>query len=174
MQFPTMIDIDLLKPSPLVLEKAIPALPVLFGLTGASVGIYGFFSPNQAVRTFGLRAPTIEKDSISSHVEAFQRSLIYTYGVRNLGTGLATLGLVGFWQFSSICQDPLAALVARKCLGILFIAGTAVGLGDSWIIGQFAKDQNVLGEAKKEASAASVSHGFTAVFILATGLFLFL
>jgi hypothetical protein len=173
-QFPEKFGFDLIKPSPLALERAIPAFPVLLGLTGATVGLYSFLSPNQTIRKFGLCAPTTEKDSISSHVEAFQRSLIYAYGIRNVGTGLATLGLVGFWQFSSICQDPLAALVARKCLGICLITGTVVALGDSWLVGQFAKDQNVLGQAKKEASAASMSHVVTSIFILATGLFLFL
>ena len=170
-----MAAIEFSKPSPLILAAAVPALPDLFGLTGAGVGIYGFVSPNQAARLSGLHAPTTDRVSPSSHAEAFQRSLSHTYGIRNVGTGLATLGLVSFWQLSTIChENPIAALVARKCLGICFLTGSIVGLGDAWIIGQFAKDDAVSGDAESEASKASVNHGITAVFILATGLLLLL
>ncbi|KAF4455767.1 hypothetical protein F53441_1966 [Fusarium austroafricanum] len=149
-------------------------LPLFFGLMGTSVGIYSFVSPFDAIRVFGLHPPASEKAS-SSHSEAFQKSLIYAYGLRNVGTGLSTLGLYAFWQFSPICQvSPLAAAVTKKCMGLCFMIGTFVGVGDAVIIRQFANKEDVQGEAEEKAIAASISHGVTAVLIFATGLFLYL
>ncbi|KAF5612383.1 uncharacterized protein FSUBG_1460 [Fusarium subglutinans] len=150
------------------------AFPLLFGVTGTSIGIYSFVSPYNAMRLFGLHAPAADKTS-SSQSEAFQKSLIYATGLRNIGTGLSTLGLYAFWQFSPICQvSPLAAAVTKKCLGICFMFGTFVGVGDAVIVRQFANKEYVEGEAEEKAVNASISHGITAVIILATGLFLYL
>ncbi|KAM0540958.1 hypothetical protein ACHAPJ_013443 [Fusarium lateritium] len=152
----------------------VSALPLLFGLTGTSVGIYSFVSPYNAIRMFGLQGPATEKGS-SSHSDAFQKSLIYACGLRNLGTGLSTLGLFAFWQFSPICQvSPLAAAVTKKCLGICFMFGTLVGVGDAIVVRQFANKEYVQAEAEETAAKASISHGVTGVLILATGLFLYL
>ncbi|SCO50903.1 uncharacterized protein FFNC_13479 [Fusarium fujikuroi] len=152
----------------------ITAFPLLFGVTGTSIGIYSFVSPYNAMRLFGLHAPGTEKTS-SFQSEAFQKSLIYATGLRNIGTGLSTLGLYAFWQFSPICQvSPLAAAVTKKCMGICFMLGTFVGVGDAVIVRQFANKEYVQGEAEEKAVSASISHGITAVVILATGLFLYL
>ncbi|KAH7234911.1 uncharacterized protein BKA55DRAFT_579651 [Fusarium redolens] len=152
----------------------VSALPLLFGVTGTSVGIYSFVSPYNAMRLFGLDAPATEKTT-SSQSDAFQKSLIYASGLRNIGTGLSTLGLYAFWQFSPICQvSPLAAAVTKKCMGICFMFGTLVGVGDAVIVRQFANKEFVQGEAEEKAVNASISHGVTAVVILATGLFLYL
>ncbi|KAF4964751.1 hypothetical protein FSARC_7350 [Fusarium sarcochroum] len=160
--------------SDMIPTTVVSALPLLFGLTGTSVGIYSFVSPNNAIRMFGLQGPATEKGS-SSHSDALQRSLIYACGLRNIGTGLSTLGLFAFWQFSPICQvSPLAAAVTKKCLGIGFMFGTIVGVGDAVIIRQYANREFVQGEAEETAANASISHGVTAVLILATGLFLYL
>ncbi|KAI8652468.1 hypothetical protein NCS57_01310800 [Fusarium keratoplasticum] len=158
------------------LNTVVPALPVLLGLTGVGVGIYSFVSPTNAIRMFGLRAPSpSDKNLPSPHAEAFQRSAIYTYGIRNIGVGLANLGIFAFWKLSPVCQtNPAASDAVRQCLGICLILGTTVGLGDAWIIRQFAKDEGVQGEAKTEAAKASVSHAVTAAVILATGIFLVL
>lgn len=158
------------------LNTAVPALPVLLSLTGVGVGIYSFVSPTNAIRMFGLRVPSpTGKDLPSPHAEAFQRSVIYTYGIRNIGNGLASLGMFAFWQLSPICQNnPSAADAVRQCLGICLITGTTVGLGDAWIMRQFARDEGVQGDAKIEASKASISHAITAAVILATGVFLVL
>ncbi|EWZ33339.1 hypothetical protein FOCG_15673 [Fusarium oxysporum f. sp. radicis-lycopersici 26381] len=152
----------------------VSALPLLFGVTGTSIGIYSFVSPYNAMRLFGLHTPATEKTA-SSQSEAFQKSLIYASGLRNIGTGLSTLGLYAFWQFSPICQvSPLAAAVTKKCMGICFMFGTLVGVGDAVVVRQFANKEYVQGEAEEKAANASISHGITAVVILATGLFLYL
>ncbi|KAF4978006.1 hypothetical protein FZEAL_5551 [Fusarium zealandicum] len=159
---------------PLGLAAAVPALPALLGLTGVGVGIYSFVSPYDAIRKFGLRNSSPAKGSDSAHMEAFQRSVIYGYGIRNVGVGLANLGLVAYWRFSPECRvSPVAALIVQKCLGVCLLAGTVVGLGDAWIMRQFAKEEGVVGEAESDASKASVGHGVTAILIFATGLFLF-
>ncbi|KAM0425935.1 hypothetical protein ACHAPT_008874 [Fusarium lateritium] len=155
------------------LNTVVPALPVLLSLTGVGVGIYSFVSPTNAIRGFGLRVPSAGKDLPSPHAEAFERSAIYTCGIRNIGTGLANLGIFAFWQFSPICQtNPSVSDAVRQCLGICLIAGTTVGLGDAWIVRQFAKDEGVQGETKAEAFKASVGHAITAAVILAAGIFL--
>ncbi|KAH7254939.1 hypothetical protein MRS44_016406 [Fusarium solani] len=158
------------------LNTVVPVLPVLLSLTGVGVGLYSFVSPTNAIRGFGLRVPPATgKDPSSAHAEAFQRSAIYTYGIRNIGISLASLGTFAFWKLSPVCQtNPTAADAVRQCLGICLITGTTVGLGDAWIIRQFAKDEGVQGEAKAEATKASISHAITAVVILATGVFLVL
>ncbi|KAF5551208.1 hypothetical protein FMEXI_3324 [Fusarium mexicanum] len=152
----------------------VTAFPLLFGVTGTSIGIYSFVSPYNAMRLFGLHATAADKTS-SPQAEAFQKSLIYATGLRNIGTGLSTLGLYAFWQFSPICRvSPLAAAVTKKCMGICFMIGTFVGVGDAVIVRQFANKEYVQGEAEDKAANASISHGITAVLILATGLFLYL
>ncbi|RSL41163.1 hypothetical protein CEP53_012921 [Fusarium sp. AF-6] len=158
------------------LNTVVPALPVLLGLTGISVGIYSFVSPTSAIRMFGLHAPSpTDKNLLSPHAEAFQRSVIYTYGIRNIGGGLANLGIFAFWKLSPLCQtNPAASDAVRQCLGICLILGPTVGLGDAWILRKFAKNEGVQGEAKTEAAKASVNHAITAAVILATGVFLVL
>ncbi|KAF4469095.1 hypothetical protein FALBO_4007 [Fusarium albosuccineum] len=157
------------------LGAAVPAVPVLLSVTGVSVGIYSFVSPNTAIRMFGLPPPAPEKESTSPHAAAFQRSVVYAYGIRNVGVSIGQLGLLAFWQFSPICRaSPLAAAVTKRCLGLCMMLGTVVGLGDAVIIRQFAKDEGVVGEAKAEATKASINHAVTAVLIFATGVFLYL
>ncbi|KAL4731956.1 hypothetical protein ACLX1H_000955 [Fusarium chlamydosporum] len=152
----------------------VSALPLLFGVTGTSIGIYSFVSPYNAIRLFGLQNTSTEKTT-TSQAEAFQKSLIYASGLRNIGTGLSTLGLYAFWQFSPICQvSPLAAAVTKKCMGICFMFGTLVGVGDAVIVRQFANKSYVQGEAEDKATKASISHGVTGILILTTGLFLYL
>ncbi|KAF5567934.1 hypothetical protein FNAPI_510 [Fusarium napiforme] len=152
----------------------VTAFPLLFGVTSTSIGIYSFVSPYNAMRLFGLHAPEAEKTS-SSQSGAFQKSLIYASGLRNVGSGLSTLGLYAFWQFSPICQViPLAAAITKKCMGICFMFGTFVGVGDAVIVRQFGNKEYVRGEAEEKAASASINHGITAVLILATGLFLYL
>ncbi|KAM0250786.1 hypothetical protein ACHAP5_002003 [Fusarium lateritium] len=152
----------------------VSALPLLFGLTGTSIGIYSFVSPFDAIRLFGLQNQSSKKTS-STQSEAFQKSLIYASGLRNISTGLSTLGLFAFWQFSPICQvSPLAAAITKKCMGICFMFGTLVGVGDAVLVRQFANKEFIKGEAKDKATQTSIGHGVSAVLILATGLFLYL
>jgi hypothetical protein len=152
----------------------ISALPLLFGVAGTSIGIYSFVSPYNAIRLFGLQSTSTEK-AISSHSEAFQKSIIYASGLRNIGTGLSTLGLFAFWQFSPICQvSPLAAAVTKRCMGICFIFGSLVGIGDAVIVRRFANQDYIQGETEEKATKASISHAVTGVVILATGLFIYL
>jgi hypothetical protein len=153
----------------------VSAFPLLFGVTGTSIGIYSFVSPYNAIRLFGLQNSATEKTTTSSQSEAFQKSLIYASGLRNIGTGLSTLSLYAFWQFSPICQvSPLAAAITKKCMGICFMCGTFVGIGDAVIVRQFANKDYVQGESEEKATRASISHAVTGVLILATGLFLYL
>ncbi|KAF5020285.1 hypothetical protein F66182_7661 [Fusarium sp. NRRL 66182] len=156
--------------------SAVSALPLLFGLTGISIGIYSFVSPNNSIRLFGLQAPPADKGP-ASHSATFQKALIYASGLRNIGTGLSTLGLFAFWQFSPICQvSPLAAAVTKKCLGICLMFGTVVGVGDAVVVRKFANSESIQGEVEveEEAANASIGHGVTAVVIFATGFFLYL
>uniref|UniRef100_A0A4E9E7L2 Uncharacterized protein n=1 Tax=Gibberella zeae TaxID=5518 RepID=A0A4E9E7L2_GIBZA len=152
----------------------ISVFPILFGVTGTSVGIYSFMSPYNAIRLFGLHSVSTEKTT-SSDPEAFQKSLIYAFGLRNIGSGLSSLGLFAFWQFSPICQlSPLAAAVTKRCMGICFIFGSLVAAGDAFIVRRFANQEHVQGETEEKATKASISHAVTGVVILATGLFLYL
>jgi hypothetical protein len=52
--------------------------------------------------------------------------------------------------------------------------GTLVGVGDAVLVRQFANKEFIQGEAEDKATKASISHGVSAVLILATGLFLYL
>ncbi|KPA39784.1 hypothetical protein FLAG1_07360 [Fusarium langsethiae] len=87
----------------------ISALPVLFGVAGTSIGIYSFVSPYNAIRLFGLYSASTEKTT-PSHPGASQKSLIYAFGLRNISSGLSTLSLYAFWQFSPICQESVSSL----------------------------------------------------------------
>ncbi|KAM0345082.1 hypothetical protein ACHAPU_006968 [Fusarium lateritium] len=156
------------------------ALPLLFGLTGTSIGIYSLVSPYDAIRLYGLQKPSSrrsssKRSSSSTESDAFQKSLIYSSGLRNIGTGLSTLGLYAFWQFSPICQvSPLAGAITKKCMGICFMFATCVGVGDAVVVRQFANKEYVQGAAADKATKSSIGHGISAVLILATGLFLYL
>ncbi|RGP70949.1 hypothetical protein FSPOR_3636 [Fusarium sporotrichioides] len=152
----------------------ISALPVLFGVAGTSIGIYSFVSPYNAIRLFGLHSASTEKTTLS-HPGAFQKSLIYAFGLRNIGSGLSTLSLYAFWQFSPICQvSPLAAAVTKRCMGICFIFGSLVAAGDAVVVRRFANQEHIQGVIEEKATKASISHAVTGVVILATGLFLYL
>ncbi|KAK7432993.1 hypothetical protein QQZ08_000464 [Neonectria magnoliae] len=75
-----------------------PALPVftsVLGVLGVAGGIYDFVSPAEGAKGF---AP------LSAHVKALDHAFILVHGIRNIGVGLTTLGLVLFWQFSPLCQ----------------------------------------------------------------------
>ncbi|KAF4997512.1 hypothetical protein FGRMN_3876 [Fusarium graminum] len=160
------------------------ALPLLFGLTGTSIGIYSLVSPYDAIRLYGLQKPSSSsssrrsssrKSSSSTESDAFQKSLVYSAGIRNIGTGLSTLGLYAFWKFSPICKvSPLAGAITKKCMGICFMFATFVGVGDAVVVRQFANKDFVQGSAADKATKSSISHGISAVLILATGLFLYL
>ncbi|KAF5597018.1 hypothetical protein FPANT_4172 [Fusarium pseudoanthophilum] len=152
----------------------VTAFPLLFGVTSIGIGIHSFVSPYNSMRHFGLQAPATEKTS-SSQSGAFQKSLIYASGLRDIGTGLSTLCLYAFWQFSPICQvSPLAAAITKKCMGICFMFRTFVEVGDAVIVRQFGNKEYVRGEAEEKAASASINHGIVAVLTLATGLFLYL
>lgn len=151
---------------PLVL----PTITSLLGLTGLGGGLYSFIAPEKVIRGFGLGPPP-PKDHTSMHAQAFQRSAIYAYGIRNLASGLTVLGLTAFWQLSYSYQiDPFAAELTSRCLGICLTVGTVVALGDAWIVGQFAKSDGVSEDAKEEAGRASLGHAIVAVPVLATGI----
>lgn len=155
------------------LGKAVPAVPFFLGLMGAGMGVYSLTSPYEAIHGFGLRGPPADK--ATPQADAYQKSLIYAYGIRNLGVGLGSMGLFAFGQFHPLCHsNPVAAAVARKALGLTLLTGTVVGLLDAWLMRQYAQDLSVVGEAKEEAKKASTSHAMTAVVIFATGLFLYL
>ncbi|ETN47060.1 uncharacterized protein HMPREF1541_01250 [Cyphellophora europaea CBS 101466] len=156
--------------SSLSLSSLRPALPIFTGLLGVVAlggGAYNFVSPLEGAKGFGLLAPA--KDA--AHADAFQEAYIRVHGIRNIGTGLSTLTLVLMWQFSDLCRtSPIAALAVKRCMGISLVLGTTVGLGDAWILKQYAESPGVGQEAVALARGKSTAHAVTALVIASVGL----
>ena len=156
--------------SSLSLSSLKPALPVftgLLGVLGLGGGIYNFANPVEGARAFGLVAPS----GVSSQAAAFQTAYIRIHGIRNIGMGLVNLSLVLFWQFSDLCRtSPIAAEALKRILAINFLLGPIVGLGDAWILKQFADSPGVEPEAANLGREKSQGHAVTAVLIASLGL----
>lgn len=156
--------------SSLSLSSLRPALPVftgLMGLLGLGGGIYNFADPVEGAKGFGLIAPS----GTGSHAAAFETAYIRIHGIRNLGMGLVNLGLVLYWQYSDLCRtSPIAATAVQRVLGISFLLGTIVGLGDAWILKQFADSPGVEAEAANLGREKSQGHAVMAVAIASLGL----
>ncbi|KAH7140083.1 hypothetical protein B0J13DRAFT_623958 [Dactylonectria estremocensis] len=134
-----------------------PALPIAtsaLGLLGIGGGIYNFVAPTEGAKGFGLQT-TSTALSTSAHAKAIEGAFIRVHGIRNIGVGLNTVGLVLFWQFSS----------GR----ITVTLGTIAGLGDVWILKQFADAEDVESEAKELALAKSMAHAIMAIAISGLG-----
>ncbi|KPM43914.1 hypothetical protein AK830_g2616 [Neonectria ditissima] len=149
-----------------------PTLPIftsVLGVLGIAGGVYNFVSPAEGAKGFGLTPAS--KTPPTAHSKAFEHAFILVHGIRNVGVGLTTVGLVLFWQFSPLCRaSPQAALAVRQCLGISLAAGTVVGLGDAWIIKRFSDAEGVETEAREVAVIQSAGHAVTAVAIAGLGL----
>jgi hypothetical protein len=147
-----------------------PALPVFSGLLSLLAlggGIYNFIEPREGAKAFGL----IAQSGSSSHTTAFETAYIRIHGIRNIGNGLVNISLLLYLQFSDLCQtSPIAASTVKKCIGIGLTLGTVVGLGDAWILKQFADSPEVDGDAAKLAAAKSTGHALTSGVILGLGL----
>ena len=160
--------------TPLIL----PTITTLLGLTGLGSGTLALTSPFGAIRAFGLGPPSSSASDKSStapsHAEAFQRSVISAYGLRNLSGALTILGLTSMWKLSSLCRtSPIAAATAKKCLGIYMLIGTGVALGDAWVVRAFANVDGLEKKVEEEVKAASMGHAIVSVPIVATGVALF-
>jgi hypothetical protein len=169
-----------------------PMLPVLagtLGTLGVLGGIYNIVDPEKGSEAFGLLLPsssstttttssssgsTAEKATTparSSPTEtAFQQAYIRVHGLRDLATGLTTLGMVLYWQFSDVCQtSPLAALMLKRYLGVGFVVGSFVGYGDGMILSVFGTWEGVQGEHAELARNKGRAHAVLAVGITALG-----
>ena len=150
-------------PSPSLI---LPTLTTLLGLTGLATGANTLLSskPIDAIRPFGLRAPNTTHPSTKD--DPLTTALVHTYGIRNFGGALGTLGLTVFWQMQ--IKGSIAEGVAKRCLGLSMLLGSVVGVGDALLVNRFA--EKVGGEVGEEAKKAGFGHGIAAVVIAATGL----
>lgn len=159
-------------------SAALPIFTGLLGTMGIASGLYGLTAPADADNVFGLVAP--RSVSASKDLQAWQRAQAYARGIRVFVGGVSIVGMTAFWQFSSMCQaSPLAALAAKRSLGIVFLTGTVIAAGDGLIVGQFVQSQGAAtssaSEEDKEAGKkASLGHLIMAAPILAIGLSCFL
>lgn len=141
----------------------VPGVAGFLGLTGLASGVYGLISPFEAVKVFGLYPPSTPS---TDHAKAFEGGLANAYAIRNVGTGLSLISLLLFWSQQ---DDPVRREMVKKCLGLTMMLGTAVGLGDAWLINKFATRKGVvLNEQGGEKNAAS-GHAITAVVIGSIG-----
>lgn len=121
----------------------LPSVTGLLGLMGVATGINTLRAPSAAITTFGLTPPS--KLAISPHIQAFQTSLIRAYGVRNIGGGLSSLVFSAWWFLET---DPARRKVITDVLRVSMVLGPIVGLGDAWLVGDYA-DQ--AGEQNEES-----------------------
>ncbi|KIX96614.1 uncharacterized protein Z520_07880 [Fonsecaea multimorphosa CBS 102226] len=149
--------------------SALPALTGLMGTMGIVTGLYSFRAPVDAETLFGILVPS--SVNASKELSTWQHAQTYTRGLRNFAGGLSIVGITVFWRFSSLCQSsPVAALTAKRCLGIIFLTGSVIGAGDGLIINQFARGEGISEKAREVAKKAGLGHLVMALPILALGL----
>ncbi|OQV03321.1 hypothetical protein CLAIMM_08374 [Cladophialophora immunda] len=149
--------------------SALPALTGLMGTMGIATGLYSLRAPVNAETLFGILVPA--PVTASKELSTWQKAQTYTRGLRNLAGGLSIVGITVFWRFSSLCQSsPVAALTAKRCLGIIFLTGSIIGGGDGLVIRQFAQAEGTSEEASEVGKQAGMGHLVMALPILALGL----
>lgn len=146
-----------------------PGLAALLGLTGLSSGIYALAWPLEAVRPFGLHPPLT---GVGSNASAFQTSLVRVYGLRNIGTGLATLGLAGLWALQ---PEGTAREMVKRCLGLCLSTGSLVAFGDGVVVGRYAEEiktgsGGALARMGEMGRRAAGGHAVAGVIVLGLGL----
>ena len=152
----------------------LPSIPFVLPILTATLsslaiggGIYNFQNPSEGAKVFGI---LLSDSKPSSSPTPIEEAYIKVHGIRNLATGLSGLSLLAFLQFSNITTaSPVAAAAVRKAIGITFVVGTVVGLGDAWILSQLAQREGVSGEAERLATEKSMGHAFMAFPIAALG-----
>jgi hypothetical protein len=143
------------------------------GSIGFANGVYSLNAPVDADRMFGILVP--QPAAASKELQNWQSAQAYARGIRNLAGGLSIVGITAFWRFSSLCQaSPVAGLVAKRCLGIIFLTGSLIGAGDGLIISVLAEGEGTSQEARQAGKKASMGHLVMAVPILALGTACFL
>ncbi|KIW76647.1 hypothetical protein Z517_09091 [Fonsecaea pedrosoi CBS 271.37] len=149
--------------------SALPVLTGLMGTMGIVTGLYSFKAPVDAETLFGILVPSSVQ--ASKELSSWQKAQTYTRGLRNFAGGLSIVGITLFWRFSSLCQSsPVAAVTARRCLGIIFLTGTVIAGGDGLVITQFAHAEGISKEAKEVAEKTGTGHLVMTLPILALGL----
>ncbi|KIW93150.1 uncharacterized protein Z519_05755 [Cladophialophora bantiana CBS 173.52] len=153
--------------------SALPALTGLMGTMGIATGFYSFRAPVDAETMFGILVPS--SVNTSPELWTWQQAQIYTRGLRDLAGGLSIVGITAFWRFSSLCQSsPVAALTAKRCLGIIFLTGSIIGGGDGLVIQWFARGDGTSEKAREVGKKAGLGHLVMTLPILALGLSCFL
>ena len=141
---------------------ALPGFVGILGLMGMAGGVYGLLSPIEAGRQFGI------KTSSSSPTEM---ALLRAIALRNLGGGATNLVLMLMWQFSSLSRaSPVVAHTFQRALGIGFLLGTSVAVGDAYVLIKYADSPGLVGEASRVGREKSKGHAFMALPIFALGL----
>jgi hypothetical protein len=133
-------------------------------------GVYSLTSPSDAETVFGLPVPRSISDSPTKNLPTWQVAQSYARGLRNLAGGLSIVGITAFWRFSPLCvASPVARLAAQRCLGVIFLTGSIIGLGDGVVVSRFAEGEGTDQEARKVARKAGLGHLVMVVPILALG-----
>ncbi|KAL9105247.1 MAG: hypothetical protein Q9227_009548 [Pyrenula ochraceoflavens] len=159
---------------------ALPTITALFGALAFLGGTYHFTSPIDSAKMFGLTYPTTSS-STDKKTQAWQKAYVKVHGIRNMASGISSMGLMGFLYLSKFCRDsPVAAQAVRKCIGICLVAGTVAAVGDGYILSRFvreardekAEDDDGAGKDKSIALAEEKSKGhmMMGLPILAIGL----
>ena len=154
-------------------QAVFPTLVGLLSVTALGGGIFNFVNPLEGAKGFGLLP---SKGGSQATLSPFEQAYIRVHGIRNVGVGLGNFVLLAYWAFS---DNPAVGRIVRTCLGLGIVAGTVVGLGDAWILKQYAKDIAAstadVGDEKgaKEvttlAEGKGTGHAVTAMVIFAVG-----
>lgn len=145
-------------PTPIIL----PGTTTLLGLTALTSGLYSLSAPLTVIKGFGLTPPPSPS---SPHASTFQTSLIHAYAVRNIGSGLSTLGLTLAWYLQREAADRE---VVKRCLGVVFVSGSVVAFGDAWLVGKFAGGE-VDEEAGELGRKQAWGHAWAGAIIVVVG-----
>ncbi|KAF2732784.1 hypothetical protein EJ04DRAFT_607125 [Polyplosphaeria fusca] len=133
---------------------------------GTSLSMLLSSSPS-AARLFGFSPSSPSKLRPATEADARARSYIQIHALRNMASGMGTLGLLGYRYWG--CEGQAKEVVGR-CVGILMVVGSVVAVGDGVVLRGYVGAEGVGEEGRRRGVEKSNGHFGAGVMILVIGM----